>query len=217
MAIRILLVDDHQLMRKGLRSMLAEVADIEVIGEAADGRAALQMVGDTAPDLVVMDISMPDLNGIDATRQILEKAPRTRVLTLSMHSDKQLVGLVLEAGASGFVLKDAEPGQLVEAIRTVAGGRVYLSPTVADLVLDKYVRHRPGDRPGSVSKLTPREREVLQLISEGVHTKTIASKLHVSPKTVETHRRNIMKKLGVDNVAELTKHAIRAGLTSLDV
>jgi len=210
------LVDDHQLMRKGLRSILADEPDIEVVGEAEDGRSALELVERTAPDVVLMDISMPDLNGIDATRRILSESPRTRILPLSMHTDRQLVGMVLEAGASGFVMKDADPQQLVEAIRQVAVGRVYLSPAVADLVLDRYVRHRPGDRPGTISKLTTREREILQLIAEGVHTKTIASKLDVSPKTVETHRRNIMKKLGVDNVAELTKHAIRAGLTSLE-
>lgn len=217
MTTRILLVDDHQIMREGLMSLMAGEPDLEVVGDASDGRQAVQMAKKLKPDLVVMDISMPGLSGIEATRQILDELGRVRVLALSMHADPRFVAGALEAGAHGYMIKDCTSQELLEYIRTVAGGGTYLSPQVAEVVVKGFVR-RLGEETGTppASVLTPREREVLQLLVEGHTVKAIAERIHLGVKTVETHRRNIMEKLGLKNMVDLIKYAMREGVVSLD-
>lgn len=217
MNTRILLVDDHQIMREGLMSLMADEPDLEVVGDASDGRQAVQMAKRLKPDLVVMDISMPGLSGIEATRQILEELDRVRVLALSMHADPRFVAGALEAGAHGYMIKDCTSRELLECIRTVAEGGTYLSPQVAEVVVKGFVR-RLGEETGTppASVLTPREREVLQLLVEGHTVKAIAERIHLGVKTVETHRRNIMEKLGLKNMVDLIKYAMREGVVSLD-
>ena len=217
MSIRILLADDHQLFRDGLSALLTKEADIDIVGESEDGRSAVELAGELAPDVVVMDVSMADLNGVEATRQIVHRTPRTKVLALSMHSDRRFVEGMLQAGASGYLLKDCANEEFIRAIRAVAAGRTYLSPAVAGQVVEGYVHPRAAEAPGASSgTLSPREREVLQMVAEGRLSKQIATKLHISTKTVETHRHQIMEKLNIHSVAELTKFAVREGLTSLD-
>jgi len=214
---RILLVDDHQIMREGLMSLMAGEPDLEVVGDASDGRQAVQLAKRLKPDLVVMDISMPGLSGIEATRQILNELDRVRVLALSMHADPRFVAGALEAGAHGYMIKDCTSQELLECIRTVAGGGTYLSPQVAEVVVKGFVR-RLGEETGTppASVLTPREREVLQLLVEGHTVRAIAERIHLGVKTVETHRRNIMEKLGLKNLVDLIKYAMREGVVSLD-
>ncbi len=215
MSIRVLLVEDHQLVRECLRAALEKEADIEVVAEAADGRAAVKLTQETRPRVVVMDVVMPNLNGIEATRQILAEAPGVKVLALSMHSDRQFVAGMLSAGATGYVLKDCAFEELAEAIHTVARDETYLSPGIAGIVVGDYVKQLSTDELRVTAVHTPREREVAQLFAEGKSTKEVAAALHVSAKTIETHRRQIMNKLGIHGIAELTKYAIRTGLTSL--
>ncbi len=215
MSIRVILADDHRIVRHGLRSLLEQERDMEVIAEAADGREAVQLTRELKPDVIVMDLSMPDLNGIEATRQVLEENPGVKVLALSMHSDKRFVAGVLGAGASGYLLKDCALDELVRAIHSVAVDQTYLSPSIAGVVVQGYTQQVRGSDAPVMSSLSPREQEVLQLMAEGKPVKEIASILHLSVKTVETHRHQIMNKLGVYSVAELTKYAIREGLTSL--
>jgi DNA-binding NarL/FixJ family response regulator len=212
---RIVLVDDHQLLRAGLRSLLSKERDLEVVGEASDGREAVQLVSQSSPDVVIMDIGMPNLNGIEATRQILQVAPRTRIIALSMHSSAQFVSRMLEAGASAYLLKDCAHDELLHAVRAVIAGQVYLSPAITGVVVDDYVRRAGGATRGDAVVLTPREREIAQLLAEGRSTKEVAGQLFVSVKTVETHRQHIMEKLKLGSIAELTKYAIREGLTEL--
>ena len=216
MAIRVLLADDHQLFRQGMRSMLASDAGIEVIGEAASGRSAVELARQLVPDVIVMDISMPDLNGIDATRRIKERSPGIQVLALSAHADRRFVAGILAAGAAGYILKDSAFEELCRAIHTVAGKQVYLSPAVAGGVVEASLGLTPANGASGAAVLTSRQREVLQLLAEGLNAKRIAARLHVSVKTVETHRAQTMKKLGCQGVAELTKYAIREGLTTVD-
>ena len=217
MSIRVLIADDHKIMLAGLRSLLEKQTDFEVVGEADNGRKAVQMAQEKTPDVVVMDVSMPDLNGIEATKQIIESLPDTRVIALSMHSDKRFVMGMLRAGASGYLLKDCASQELANAILQVAGGKKYLSPEITGVVIDDFLQGASSKEVASAtSKLSPREREVLQLIAEGWSTKQIASHLYVSIKTIETHRRQIMKKLDLHNIADLTKYAIREGLTSIE-
>lgn len=227
--IRILIADDHQILRQGLRSLLERHTDMQLVGEAADGRSAVRMAGELKPDIVIMDVAMPDLNGIEATRQINTGDSGARVVGLSMHSDRRFIAEMLRAGAKGYLLKDSAFDELAGAIRAVVADRVYLSPDIADVVVEDYLRRSPGDRGATgaaaaaggggqssvFNRLSPREREVLQLMAEGKATKEIARELHVSVKTVETHRRQIMTKLDVFSVAELTKYAVREGLTTL--
>ena len=220
MGITVLLVDDHEIFRDGLRSMLAKQTDIEVVGEAENGREALEAVSSLQPTVVVMDISMPDYNGVDATREIVANHPHIRVVALSMHSESRYISEMLAAGASGYLLKDCAFDELATAIRTVFAGRTFVSRGAADVVLEDYVR-RVAATPqatatSQVKALSPREREVLQLIGQGLSTKEIASRLSLSAKTVETHRRQIMEKLGIYNIAGLVKYAVREGLASLD-
>lgn len=215
MSIRLLIADDHKLMREGLRALLSGESDIEVIGEASNGREIVKMVEDSSPDIVLMDISMPQLNGIDATRQIEDLSGDTRVIALSMHADRLFVQGVLKAGAGGYILKDSAFEELAQAVRAVSNGQMYLSPGVAGVVVEGFLKTNGPPVADEVS-LTAREREVLQLITEGISTRDIATQLHISVKTVETHRRQLMKKLDLFTVAELTKYAIRNGLTRLE-
>ncbi len=187
-----------------------------VAGEAGNGREAVELVGQIIPDVVVMDLTMPEMSGFEATRQIVAEHPGTRVLALSMHSDKRFVAQALNAGASGYLLKDCALEELIRAINVVIAGQVYLSPGIAETVVNTYVRHPEALRLTTLSTLTPREREVLQLVAEGRSSKTIAETLNVSSKTVEFHRQQIMHKLKIDNVAGLIKYAIREGLTSVE-
>jgi len=216
MTIKIILADDHQIVRQGLRTLLACEPDMKVVGEADDGRKTLRLAQELAPDVIIMDISMPDLNGIEATRQIMTEFPGIKVIALSMHSDSLFVLNMLKSGALGYLLKDCALEELVQAIRTVMRQQTYISPGVSDLlVLD--LAHSWTAEPGSAySILTNREREVLQLLAEGKGTLQIATVLCLSSKTVEAHRKQIMSKLGMHSVAELTKYAIRQGLTSLE-
>jgi two-component system response regulator NreC len=211
-SIRILLADDHKIIRDGLRSLLAKQHDMEVIAEAEDGRTAVQLARELLPTVIVMDIAMPDLNGVEATRQVLEINPGMKVVALSMQSDGPVVRRMFQAGAAGYLLKDCAFEELVKAIRTVLNGRTYLSPDIAGVV----VRNLASPEPNMASPLTAKEREVLQLIAEGKSTKEVAQVLSVSVKTIDTHRQHIMDKLDIHNVAELTRYAIREGLTSAD-
>jgi DNA-binding NarL/FixJ family response regulator len=217
MSIRVLIADDHKIMLAGLRSLLEKQADFEVVGEAENGRKAVQMVQEKTPDVVVMDVSMPDLNGMEATAQIIESLPETKVIALSMHSDKRFVMGMLRAGASGYLLKDCASQELANAIFQVAGGKKYLSPEITGVIIDDVLQGGSSEELTTASSvLSAREREVLQLIAEGWSTKQIASHLYVSIKTIETHRRQIMKKLDLHNIADLTKYALREGLTSIE-
>jgi two-component system response regulator NreC len=216
MSIRIILADDHKITRQGLRLLLDKQSDMEVIAETQDGRTAVQLAEKLLPDVVIMDVSMPDLNGVEASRQITSRFPNIRIIALSMHSDTLFVAEMLRSGASGYLLKDCAFEELARAIRTVIAGKTYLSPAISGVVVDDYL-HRLSKVDSSTTRLlTDREREVLQLLAEGKSTKQIALKLHISPKTVETHRRQIMDKLNLHTIAELTKYAIRKGLTSLE-
>jgi DNA-binding NarL/FixJ family response regulator len=216
MTTRILLADDHRILRQGLRAMLAGERDFEVLAEAEDGRTAVEMAERLLPHVVVMDIGMPGLNGIEATRQITERVPSVRVIALSAYADRRLIAEVLKAGASGYLLKESAFDELAEAIRTAAAKKVYLSPRIAAELVDDYVRMSKDPGPSVFESLSPREREVLQLIAEGQSTKEVARILKVSVKTVETHRRQLMNKLELFSVAELTRYAIREGLVSLE-
>lgn len=214
MTLRILLVDDHELMRDGLRSILEREPGVEVAGEAASGREAVQRARSLAPDLVVMDVVMKDLNGIEATRQIRAECPRAKVLALSSHSDRRYVNAILEAGASGYVLKANAYDDLRRALAAVQRGNTYLSPDVTGAVIDASL-HPRGEESGGAA-LSPREREVIQLLAEGLTSPEIGRRLGVATHTVETHRRNVMRKLDIHSVADLTKYAVREGLTPLD-
>ena len=217
MGIRIILAEDHRITREGLVNLLQERSDMEVVGEAENGREAVKLANELSPDLVIMDVTMPDLNGIDATRIITSGSNNTKVIALSMYSDKQFVQGMIQAGASGYLLKDCAFEELVSAIQAVIQGDTYLSPGIAGIVVQDYLTKLTTDRSSADTVLTNREREVLQLIAEGNSTKEIAARLSVSVKTVETHRRQIMEKLGIFSIAELTKYAIREGLTSLHI
>ena len=214
MRIRVLMADDHPVFRKGLRALIEKQPDMVVEGDVGDGRQAVDMARERGPDVVLMDVSMPGLNGIEATRQIHSACPSSKVLCLSMHTEDRFVAAMLDAGASGYVLKECETDELIRAIRAVAANQTYLSAEIAGDVVREYLRHhrKHGGRP--LDALTPREREVLQLVAEGSSARQIASCLGVSVKTIHTHRENIMHKLNVHNSAELTKYALREGLVS---
>ena len=216
MSIRIVLCDDHQIIREGLRSLLDKQSDMQVIGEGTNGNEAIKLAATHSPDVIVMDVAMPELNGIAATRRLREDQPQLKILALSMHSDRRFVTGMIKAGASGYLLKDCAFSELATAIRTVAAGGLYISPGIAGGVLQEFTHHtQPHHKPQKI-ELSPREEEILQLIAEGRSTKDVAAALHISSKTVETHRTHIMQKLGVHNVAMLTKYAIREGFTSLE-
>jgi len=215
MTIRVLLADDHRIIREGIQTLLSREPDIDVVGEANDGREMIQMNEALQPDVLVMDITMPNLNGIDATRQIISKYPDARIIALSMHSDQRFVVEMLQAGASAYLLKDCVYDDLVKAIHLVCEGKTYLSPEIASILVDDYRAQGQKNPAAKSMTLTPREREVLQLFAEGHSTREIAEKLFLSVKTIEAHRAQIMRKLNTHSVAELTKYAIREGLTTL--
>lgn len=215
MSIKILIADDHKIVRDGLRGLLDRMPDMEVTAEAESGREALELIEQTSPDVVIMDVNMPDMNGIEATRQIVENNPKVRVLALSMHSDRRYIAEMLKAGASGYLLKECAFEELARAIRNVASGHIYLGPKIADVMVKEYVHLSVKEDGSAFSVLTAREREVLQLLAEGKTTRDIAAALGISVKTIETYRQHIMDKLGLYSIAELTKYAIREGLTSI--
>jgi two-component system response regulator NreC len=214
MNIRILLADDHEILRHGLSRSFQQTEDIEVIGQAKDGHTAVELARELSPTIIVMDIGMPDLNGVEATRQITKESPRVKIIGLSMHSSNKYVREMFKAGASGYLLKDCPFDELTKAIRTVAEGKAYVSPSIGETVIKNYVGELEEETAFSV--LSQREREVLQLLSEGKTTKQVAGQLHISPKTVEAHRLRIMNKLKIDNIAQLTKYAIQEGLTQAE-
>lgn len=216
MSVRILLADDHGITRQGLCSLIEKEADMEVVGEAEDGRKTLELVRQLGPDIVITDITMPNLNGVDATRQIVRDFPQTKVIALSIHSKRAFVADMLKAGASGYLLKECLFDELLEAIQTVSSGGTYLSPKIAGVVISDYVEYLARNNKTPLDTLTEREREVLQLIAEGKNTKEIALQLHVSTKAIEVNRRKIMEKLNAHSTADLVKIAILGGLTSLE-
>lgn len=214
--IQVILADDHAIVRHGLSKLIQQQDDMEVIAQTGDGHSTVELTRELSPDMVIMDIGMPGLNGIDATRQIVHDFPQVKIIGLSMHSGKKFVIEMLKAGASGYLLKDCALEELIVAIKTVADGKTYLSPAITDVVVENYVRNSTEKQDSAFSLLSQREREVLQLMAEGKTTKQIARQLHISPKTVEGHRLRLMTKLNIDNVAMLTKYAIQEGLTSLE-
>lgn len=216
MTIRILIADNHTLFSQGLRSLAEQQPDFEVVGEAADGRDAVTSARALRPDVVLMDVVMPGLNGLDATRQIRQEVPEARVLALSMHTDKRYVLGMLEAGASGYLAKDSPFDDVARALRAVAAGHVYLAPSIAGLVVEGYARRAAQPAATAPAVLSSREREVLQLLAEGCTARDVAQQLHISVKTVETHRRNMLVKLELDTLADLVRYAIREGITSLE-
>lgn len=213
MTVRVLLADDHALVRTGLRRLVDSQTDFEVVGEATDGQSAIELGIELEPHVILMDVAMPDTDGLEATRQLTLQAPDVRVIALSGHAEKRLVAGMLAAGARGYVIKDADADELFLAIRRVAAGGTFLCSGAADVVVTDYVKHvlQP-----SQSELSSRETQVLRLLAEGHTTKDIAAQLHVSIKTVESHRARIMEKLSLRTVAQLTKYAIRQGLTTVD-
>jgi DNA-binding NarL/FixJ family response regulator len=217
MAIKILLADDHAIVRDGLRRSLQQEEDMEVIGQAKDGLSTIQLARELSPDIVLMDISMPDINGMDTCREITRDFPNIKVIGLSMHSAKRFVSEMFKAGACGYLPKNCEYDELANAIRSVMAGKTYLSPAITDVVVDNFVRVSAEENNSVFFTLTKRERQVLQLMAEGKTTKQIGQSLHISPKTVEAHRLRVMEKLNINNVAQLTKYAIQEGLTSAEI
>ena len=218
MTINILIADDHKIVCDGLATLLKAEADMVVVAKASNGRDAVKLAEKFAPEIVILDVAMPDLNGMEAARQILSARPSTKVIALSMHADRRYVTGMLSAGASGYLLKDCMFGDLIRAIRTVRSGQVYLSPSIAGIVVEELIHPRTQDYASRLAQkpLSSREREVLQLLAEGHNTQDIAKRLFLSVKTIETHRRKIMEKLGLQSIAQLIKYAIREGLTSLE-
>ena len=216
MTIRILIADDHRIIREGLRSLLGAEPDLEVVGQAKNGREAIRLARDLSPEVVLLDVSMPDMNGMEATTQILEDLPHVKVIALSMHKDEHFVAGMLLAGASGYLLKDCSVEELAGAVRSVMSGGVHLSPGITPMVIRRYMDHIVEKEILLRPPLSSRENEVLQLVAEGRTSRAIASALNISTKTVETHRRQIMQKLGVNTVADLTKYAVRTGVTSVE-
>lgn len=209
--LRVLLVEDHALVRAGMRALLQKIDDVEVVADVGDGWEAIKHVQTAAPDLVLMDIAMPGLNGLDATSRIVKESPATRVILLSMHANEEYLRQALQAGASGYLLKGAELAELELAIRTIGRGETYLSPAVAKYAIEAY-REKSEEPSGPLAKLTIRQREILQLIAEGHTTKDIAHRLNVSVKTVETHRAQLMERLAIHDVPGLVRFAMRVGL-----
>jgi DNA-binding NarL/FixJ family response regulator len=227
--IRVLVVDDHGLVRAGLRALVEKMSGVEVVGEASEGRDALKIVEARNPDVVLMDLAMPGLNGLETTARILRTSPATRVIVVSIHSDPESVLAAIDAGAAGYMSKDATVNELELALRSVLRGGTYLSPSISRHVVDDYRRRvvdeglngsstQPGIRPerSQLARLTPRQREVLQLLAEGSSSRKMARTLNVSIKTIETHRAQLMSRLGIHDVAGLVRFAIRAGLVRID-
>lgn len=217
MSIKIILADDHKILREGLKALIVKEPGLEVVAEAENGEKAVRLADKFSPDVIIMDISMPDLNGIEATSQILANNPDIKVIALSIHSDKRYVSNMLKAGAKGYLLKGCAFEELLKAVQTVQSCRIYLSPSIDEIVVNDYIQKIKTPQASLLPELTSREREVIQLIAEGHRTKQIASHLNLSVKTIETHRSQAMDKLNLHSVAELTKFAIREGLTSIDI
>jgi len=216
MKIKILLADDHEILRNGLRVLIEKQKDLELIGEAENGQKAVQLACELKPDIVIMDISMPDLNGIEATQQIMAKTTGVKVIALSIHSDKRFIAGMLKAGASGYLPKENTFEELIKAVHTVSKGNIYISPAITNIVVEDYVRNLSKDVQSEDNLLTAREHNVFLLLVEGENTKQIASQLNISTKTGDIHRRHIMEKLGIQSIVELTKFAIRTGLISME-
>jgi len=212
MSVKVILADDHAMVRQSLCNSLQQESNIEIVAQAQDGHSTFELVGQLLPDVVVMDISMPDMNGMEATYKIKKEYPRVKVIALSMHSGSKYVREMFKAGASGYLLKNSSYEELIEAIHTVMSGKSFISPSIGDSVIQGFV-NKSKEVSSAFSLLTPREREVLQLLAEGKTTKQIALQLNISPKTVEVHRTKIMERLNIDNIATLTKYAIQEGLT----
>ena len=217
-SLRILLAEDHTLVRAGVRALLRQCPDIQVIAEAADGREALELTALHRPEVVLMDISMKGMNGVEATARIVKDFPQTRVIVLSMHEAEEYVQQAFQAGAAGYLLKGAEVGELEMAIRAVARGGTYISPSISRFLVSGYLSRGKGQsgKPDPLERLTSRQREILQLIAEGHSTKEIAYQLHLSIKTVETHRAQLMERLDIHDVAGLVRFALRSGLISAE-
>ena len=215
MSVKILLADDHKIVVDGLATLLEKIPGYEVVARASDGLTAESLARELVPDVAILDISMPGLNGIEATRLILEKNPSVRVIILSMHADGRFIAEALKVGALGYLLKESAFEELAAAIRTVMGGQAFLSAAIVDAVVKDYIRHLEHEGTSVFSRLGAREREVLQMLAEGLATKQIAGRLDLSVKTVETYRKQIMEKLDIHSIAELTKYAVREGITTL--
>jgi DNA-binding NarL/FixJ family response regulator len=215
-SMRIVIADDEGILRQGLSALIREQPDMEVVGEAQDGWQAVALAKELKPDAVVMDISMPNLNGVDAARQILAENPNIKVVALSMHPDRRYVTEILKAGALAYVLKCYFVDELIKALHAAAAGEHYLSPQITDVLVDEIVNKTSANDQNGLSRLTGRQRQVLQLTAEGLSTKQIALRLCISPKTADANRREIMNQVGIFTIAELTKYAIREGLTSAD-
>ncbi len=214
--IKIVLADDHKLFRMGLRQLIEKHPDVKIVGEAATGIEVISVAKEQSPDIILMDISMPELNGIEATRRILGEQPDVRVIIVSMHSDRRYVVETLRAGAKGYLLKDSSPDEIFRAIQKVMRNQFYLSAQINEQVILDFVQQNKSENSSAFEVLSAREREVLQLLAEGKSTKQIADLLNLSAKTVETHRMHIMDKLDLHTLPELTRYALREGLTSLE-
>jgi DNA-binding NarL/FixJ family response regulator len=217
--IRVLLADDHTLVRAGFLALLQNMCEIEAVAEAGEGHEALQLIEKHQPDVALIDITMPGLNGLEVAARVVKEDPHVRVIMLSMHTTEEYVLRALQVGASGYLIKDAAPAELELAVEAVAGGEIYLSPAVSKHVVDDYLKRSSyapvwGRKSGPYHQLTSRQREILQLVAEGYTSKKIAKTLHISNKTVETHRRQIMRRLNIHNLAGLVRYAIRMGLIS---
>ena len=212
---KILICDDHKIFREGLRALLEKQPDLKVVGGARDGLEAVKLAGELSPDIVIMDISMPGLNGIEAARKIAKLRRPPRIIALSMHNDRKYVTEILKAGARAYLLKDSAFEELMDAIKSVSCGRFFLSAGITTLVLGDYLKGLTADPRSPFTILSAREREVLQLLAEGLRTKEISARLGLSVKTVETHRKKIMEKLDIQSIAGLTRYAVKEGLISL--
>jgi len=215
MSVKILLVDDHELIRQGIRALLERHPGFEIIGEAGDGRSAVQQAIELKPDVIVLDIELPDIDGIEVTRQIVDNNSPAKILALSIHSERGIVSKTFACGALGYILKDSALEELIKAIETVVSEEKYLSPSLIDVVLNDHEANIPSTRKADTSKLTPRELEILKFIAEGYSSKEIAFTLNLSAKTVDAHRHTIMSKLDIHNIADLTRFAVRERLVDL--